>query len=99
MKLTRIAGNEPTAKFSFGFKQSTADLLKKYQKLYTQVTGDAEIALKDVVEQMLLDFMADDKAFQKFLKQEQDAAAAPSAPAPAPALGQARDPMGNSAGL
>lgn len=72
MKLSRIPGHEATVKHSFAFKQSTTSLLQQYQELYASHTG-MEVSLKDVVEQMLLDFMAEDKAFQKQLKQRQDA--------------------------
>lgn len=81
MKLSRIPGHEPTVKHSFAFKQSTTTLLQQYQEMYAAHTG-IEVSLKDVVEQMLLDFIADDKAFQKALRQRQDSA--PAAPAAAP---------------
>ncbi|KVP16928.1 DUF2274 domain-containing protein [Burkholderia ubonensis] len=80
MKLSRIPGHEPTVKHSFAFKQSTTALLQQYQEMYSSVTG-AEVSLKDIVEQMLLDFMADDKTFQKELKKPAASAQAPSAPA------------------
>jgi len=67
MKLSRIPGHEPTVKHSFSLKKSTSDLLEKYHSLYQRVTG-VEVPLKDVVEQMLLDFMGEDKTFQKELK-------------------------------
>lgn len=75
MKLSRIPGHEATVKHSFAFKQSTTALLVQYQAMYASHTG-LEVSLKDVVEQMLLDFMAEDKAFQKQLKQRQDASGA-----------------------
>lgn len=81
MKLSRIPGHESTVKHSFAFKQSTAALLLQYQEMYATHTG-IDVSLKDVVEQMLLDFMSDDKAFQKELARKKQAA---SAPAPAPA--------------
>lgn len=105
MKLSRIPGHEPTVKHSFAFKQSTTALLQQYQELYSSLTG-AEVSLKDVVEQMLLDFMADDKAFQKAIRQKQEPAAQPAqAPAPAPAhfapvaAQEARSSGGDSAGI
>jgi hypothetical protein len=72
MKLTRLPAHEKSVKHSFAFRQSTTSLLQQYQDMYKEVTG-AEVPLKDVVEQMLLDFMTDDKAFQKRLRQKQDA--------------------------
>jgi hypothetical protein len=84
MKLSRIPGHEPTVKHSFALKQSTTTLLQQYQEMYLAATG-SEVTMKDMVEQMLLDFMGDDKAFQKALRQKAEAAAAPSNAAPAPA--------------
>jgi len=86
LKLQRIQATEPTVKHSFAFKQSTADLLSRYQQRYLSVHG-IEITMKDMVELMLLSFMADDKAFQKAIKTAEEAAHAPQAeapPAPAP---------------
>ena len=68
MKLSRIPGHEATVKHSFALKKSTSDLLQKYQELYSKSLG-VEASLKDVVEQMLVDFMADDKTFQRSLRQ------------------------------
>lgn len=68
MKLPRIAGNESTVKVGFSFKESTANLLEKYQDFYQSVVGGEKPTLKDVVEAMLLHYMADDKAFQKFVR-------------------------------
>lgn len=80
MKLSRIPGHEATVKHSFAFKQSTTSLLLQYQELYAAHTG-LEVSLKDVVEQMLLDFMTEDKAFQKLLKQRQESSSPASQPA------------------
>lgn len=104
MKLSRIPGHEPTVKHSFAFKQSTTSLLQQYQEMYSNLTG-AEVSLKDVVEQMLLDFMADDKAFQKAIRQKQEPAAQQAvAPNPvastAPLIAQdSRSAGGESAGI
>lgn len=85
MKLSRIPGTERTVKHSFSFKQSTTDLLQKYVAFYEKTTG-ADVNLKDVTEQMLLDFMGDDKDFQRSLRQETAGRATPvAAPAPAAA--------------
>lgn len=72
MKLTRIPGHEAVEKQSWSLKVSTVKQLKAYHEMYVKATG-ADVALKDVVEQMLLDFMADDKTFQKAFRQLQDA--------------------------
>ncbi|GBG14506.1 alpha-ribazole phosphatase [Novimethylophilus kurashikiensis] len=79
MKLSRIPVSESTVKHTFSLKESTSDLLHKYQACY-MAEHEVEITMKDMVEAMLTSFMADDKTFQKYLKQPQ-AAAAPSAPA------------------
>ena len=93
MKLSRIPGHEATEKQSWALKVSTVNQLKAYQAMYMAESG-AEVSLKDVVEQMLLDFMGEDKGFQKAFRQQLEAAAAaqaapaapaPAAPAPAPA--------------
>lgn len=83
MKLSRIPGHESTVKHSFAFKQSTATLLLQYQEMYASHTG-IDVSMKDVVEQMLLDFIADDKAFQKAMRQKQEAAAQPAPAQSAP---------------
>lgn len=89
MKLTRIPGTEATVKHSFSFRKSTMNQLLAYQQFYQKMTG-TEVALKDMVEQMLLDFMADDKTFQRDLKQP--------ATASAPAAPTAKADTGTSAG-
>ncbi len=80
MKLSHIPGHEPTTKQAFAWKTSTVVQLQKYLALYNSTHG-VEVTLKEVTEQMLLDFMADDKVFQKALKSGK----ATSAPAPAAA--------------
>lgn len=87
MKLSRIPGHEATEKQSWALKVSTVSQLKAYHEMYMATTG-AEVSLKDVVEQMLLDFMGDDKAFQRAFRQKLEAAAAAQA-APAPAAAPA----------
>ena len=69
MKLTRIPGAESTVKQSYSFRASTVDLLEKYKSLYERTTG-SKVALKDLVEQMLIDFMSGDNDFQKFLRDD-----------------------------
>lgn len=83
MKLSRIAIHEPSVKHSFTLKQSTTDLLERYRKEYSKLAG-TDVKLKDLVEQMLLDFMAEDKTFQKVLRSapEPEAKSRQAAPAP-----------------
>ena len=80
MKLSTIPRTEATIKHSFALKKSTTEGWHQYQELYKNTHG-VEVALKDLVEQMLVDFMAEDKTFQKSLKQ---AGAKVIAPAVAP---------------
>lgn len=69
MKLSKISGLEPPVKLSLNFKRSTVDLLERYQAQY-KATHGTEASLKDISESMLLAFMAEDKSFQKFLKEQ-----------------------------
>ncbi|KVP75083.1 hypothetical protein WJ96_04780 [Burkholderia ubonensis] len=78
MKLTRIPGHEQTVKQSFALKQSTMTQLQQYQEFYLAETKAENVYVKDLVEQMLLDFMREDKDFQRFVKQK-DTPAAPVA--------------------
>lgn len=71
MKITRIPGHESTTKMSFALKDSTLSQLEHYRTLYKNETGSS-VSLKDLVEQMVLDFMKEDKEFQRALKQMQD---------------------------
>lgn len=66
MKLSQIHQSEPTVKHSVALKQSTTTNLTRYQEFYKAQTGVA-VTFKDIVEQMLIDFMKEDKAFQRFL--------------------------------
>lgn len=83
MKLSRIPGHEVTAKVNYSWKASTVEMLQQYAAFYRAQTG-VEVPVKDVAEQILRDFMGDDKDFQRFLR-----SAAPVAPA-APAAQTAR---------
>ena len=71
MKLTRIPGVEPTVKQAFTFKRSTVELLLAYQQACVESVGGVDVVYRDLVEQMLLDFMAEDKAFQRYLKDQE----------------------------
>lgn len=71
MKLSYIPANEASVKLTFSFKKSTGDKLAQYQACY-KAEHNVDITMKDMVEAMLTGFMADDKAFQKFLKQQAD---------------------------
>lgn len=68
MKLSRIPGSEATLKQTFALRASTLARLQQYQSCYKAEHG-TEVSMKDMVEQMLMTFMQEDKAFQRFLKQ------------------------------
>lgn len=80
MKLSRIPGAEPTVKHSFSFRRSTSNNLQAYFSYYLAETGAEGVSIKDVAEQILQDFMAEDKGFQRYLRQAQ--LGTPSTPAP-----------------
>ncbi|KWA84012.1 hypothetical protein WL29_21850 [Burkholderia ubonensis] len=96
MKLTRIPGHEQTVKQSFALKQSTMTQLQQYQEFYLAETKAENVYVKDLVEQMLLDFMREDKEFQRFVKQKDTPAAAPSAHAAASAQSSVNHSFGGS---
>lgn len=78
MKLTKIQGHESTKKVQYSWKATTTDMLDQYAAFYKAQTG-IEVPLKDITEQMILDFMREDKAFQKFATAAKKQAAAPAA--------------------
>lgn len=78
MKLTKIQGHESTKKVQYSWKATTTDMLDQYAAFYKAQTG-IEVPLKDITEQMVLDFMREDKAFQKFAAAAKKQAAAPVA--------------------
>lgn len=67
MKLSRIPGSEAAVKQSFAFKASTVARLQQYQACYNAEEG-VNVAMKDMVEQMLNQFMDGDKDFQRFVR-------------------------------
>lgn len=67
MKLSRIPGIEPSVKQSYSFKQSTVEALNHYKDACESVAG-VDVGLRDLVEQILLDFMSSDKTFQRYLR-------------------------------
>lgn len=58
---------ESTVKHSLAFKESTDRMLRQYQQLYFD-NYQVEISMRDMVELMLLNFLSEDKIFQKALK-------------------------------
>jgi hypothetical protein len=66
MKLAKVTSNEPSERIAIGMKQSAVSTLKAYQEFYKTSYGE-EIALNQLVENMLVEFMKDDKEFQKVI--------------------------------
>ncbi|WP_176089313.1 DUF2274 domain-containing protein [Achromobacter anxifer] len=83
MKLSRIPGAEQTVKHSFSLKASTSNNLQAYHQMYCDQFGldPKDVALKDIAEQILIDFMNGDKDFQRYLN---DKSTKPVKPATAP---------------
>lgn len=83
MKLSRIPGAEQTVKHSFSLKASTSNNLQAYHQMYCEQFGldPKDVALKDIAEQILIDFMNGDKAFQRY---QSEKATKPVKPATAP---------------
>lgn len=84
MKLSRIPTKEPVTKFSVSLRATTLKTLDAYQDYCQSVTGQALIR-QELIEQMLLDFMASDKDFVRAQKSPA-AVAVPGVAEPAPAL-------------
>ena len=63
MKLAKVTSNEPTERLALGMKQSAVSSLKAYQEFYKASYGE-EIALNQMVENMLVEYMKADKEFQ-----------------------------------
>lgn len=85
MKLTRIPGAEQTVKHSFSLKASTTAHVQAYHRLYCQKFGldPRTVPLKDIVEQILIDFMANDRDFQRQLAEQEQKAGGQAASKPA----------------
>ena len=66
MKLAPLPIQETSVKLSLTFKKSTADLLDYYQACYEEAYNQ-EASPRELIESMLLKFIADDKDFQKWL--------------------------------
>jgi hypothetical protein len=65
-KLGRITRNDPPARLAVSIRTSSMRLLEAYQAFYQSETGDP-IALKQLVEEILIRFMRRDHDFQQFL--------------------------------
>lgn len=65
--LKRITSNDPVQRFYVALHESTLGLLQAYRDNYQSVYGD-ELPQNLAIETMVLEFMAADKDFQKYLK-------------------------------
>jgi hypothetical protein len=64
MKLHRIEKADPVQRITVSVRGSTLDLLDKYRLFYKQIYGD-EIERSQMVNDILKEFMNEDKAFLK----------------------------------
>lgn len=72
MKLPRIPTKEATVKSSIAMRKSTLSLLEKYHNAYERAYG-VTVTRQELIEHMVLGFMADDKGFQRSLRQHEAA--------------------------
>lgn len=68
MRLQKLTPKDPAVRITQSLRQSTLDNLDAYQAAYQGQYGEA-IERQALIEQMLLDYMAGDKDFQKALAQ------------------------------
>lgn len=69
MKLVRTKENNPSKRVGIGLKATTrADLAFYMEQVNKSDTEGVQYSVPEIVEQMLIQFMADDKDFQKARK-------------------------------
>lgn len=66
MRLKKLPPKEPIIRVTLGLRASTSEQLDAYQANYLAVYGEP-IDRSNLTEQMLLDYMANDREFQKTL--------------------------------
>lgn len=66
MRLQKLSPKDPAVRITQSLRQSTLDTLDAYQAAYQGTYGEP-IERQSLIEQMLLDYMASDKDFQKAL--------------------------------
>lgn len=64
MKMKKVSQKDRSRTLKVGVRESTAELLDQYKDYYKTVHGE-EISQARLVDEMLLQFMQDDKAFIK----------------------------------
>lgn len=66
MRLQKLFPKDPAVRITQSLRQSTLDKLDAYQAAYQDTYGEP-IERQALIEQMLLDYIASDKDFQKAL--------------------------------
>jgi hypothetical protein len=79
MKLKKVTSNDPVSRVPLTFHESTLRMLKHYQQMYQDTYGDT-ITQSHMVEELLKDAFASDKAFQKYLTTVPAVPAVPAVP-------------------
>lgn len=74
MKLKRVVTNEKTERITVNMRVSVAAQLKLYREEYQKAYG-VEISMGLMVEEIVRDYMLEDKDFQKFLANKTSAKA------------------------
>lgn len=64
MKIKKVTQNDPVERLAVSVRQSVMKTLEAYRDFYKQTYGE-EIERSQLVEQILREFMASDKDFQK----------------------------------
>lgn len=67
MKLSKIAPKEPTVRMPVTVKKSTVEMVEAYRTFYA-AHYSSEIEASRLIEEILLTFIKEDKAFQKSQK-------------------------------
>ena len=73
MRLKKVTQNDPVVRLAVSVRTSTQDLLDQYREHYKQTYGE-EIERSHLVEEILRDYMASDRDFQKALTEPEAAA-------------------------
>jgi hypothetical protein len=65
MRLKKVTSNDPIERLAVSVKRSTQQMVETYRDYYRTTYGE-EIERSHLVEEILRDFMLQDKGFQKF---------------------------------
>jgi hypothetical protein len=80
MKLRKVTQNDPITRLAVSIRSTTERRLEAYRAHYEATYGEP-IEKSNLVENILLDYMRDDKDFAKALATQDATKAAPKAPA------------------